>query len=195
MAAQVWLLLGAALAQYAPDLPPTPPQSPRKPSKNLSAPSGLLQSPHQPQPLSSYSFPSSTSNRPVDFSPAVSQKVSPVTTRSTSGSVSRPPSYSHANATSRRLTPTSSTSSSPRHLPVSLPPVTPRRSSFAPVVACSGFCHLGLRYHQPAGPSSYWRSYFRGAYQGGPRLRPSSRHHWQVSQGKASREPCCRQSL
>ena len=41
------------------------------------------------------------------------------------GSLTRLP----ANA-SRRLTPASSTSSSPRHLPISLPPISPRRASF-----------------------------------------------------------------
>ncbi|KAF8886054.1 hypothetical protein CPB84DRAFT_1787859 [Gymnopilus junonius] len=129
-AAQVWLLLGAALAQYVPEYPPTPLESPPNMPKNLSTSSMLQQSPHQLQPLTGYSFPPSATTGPVELSPAVGQKLSPVTTRSTSGSVPRIPSYSHSHSASRRITPTSSTSSSPRHLPISLPPVTPRRASF-----------------------------------------------------------------
>ncbi|KDR78745.1 hypothetical protein GALMADRAFT_244288 [Galerina marginata CBS 339.88] len=125
-AAQVWLLLGAALAQYVPTYPPTPPQSPPKVPTHLASPSVPQTSPHPP--ISGYSFPPSSSTKAPDTSPSIGRRMS-APRRSTSGSLSRMSSYV-ATASTRRLTPTSSTSSSPRHLPVSLPPVTPRRASF-----------------------------------------------------------------
>ncbi|KIM46428.1 hypothetical protein M413DRAFT_441521 [Hebeloma cylindrosporum] len=122
-ASQVWLLLGASLAQYVPDYPPTPPLSPPPPSKQALSPL-MTQNPPQPTPVSGYSFPPSLSNKTTDSANS-GHKTSPGR-RSTTESLSRISSHS---STSRRLTPTSSTSSSPRHLPISLPLGTPLKSS------------------------------------------------------------------
>ncbi|KAJ3511977.1 hypothetical protein NLJ89_g3787 [Agrocybe chaxingu] len=131
MAAQVWLLLGACLAQYLPDYHPTPPLSPVG-RKAKQIPSPLL--PHaSPQPSSTtspYTFPISL-NPKAETPSSAGQKISPGR-RSTDASLSRRTSLGRTPSTSnsRRLTPTSSASSSPRHPPVSLPPITPRRASF-----------------------------------------------------------------
>ncbi|KAF9532667.1 hypothetical protein CPB83DRAFT_867467 [Crepidotus variabilis] len=118
-AAQVWLLLGASLAEYVPDFPPTPPPSP-PPYMANKAPS--------PKPPSfnrtNYAFPPPLSTKPSSDSHSL-HRISPGRA-STTGSLSRVSS----GAAARRLTPTSSASSSPRHLPHSLPPITPRRGSF-----------------------------------------------------------------
>lgn len=120
--AQVWLLLGAALAQYVPEFPPTPPLSP---IADISSPLPLP-SPQVPQPTSGYSFPPSSESKTAESSPIPTENISPAR-RSTSGSLTR---VSSQPPSTRRLTPTSSTSSSPRHLPIALPSTTPRRSSF-----------------------------------------------------------------
>lgn len=121
-ASQIWLLLGAAIATYVPDFPPSPPVSPRQLSKS---PSPFAQSSPRPPSSTAYSFPPSLSGKTATGSSSPAQKISPGR-RSTSGSLSRMPSSSNT----RRLTPNSSTNSSPRHLPVGLPPITPRRPSF-----------------------------------------------------------------
>jgi len=114
-ASQVWLLLGASLAQYIPEYPPTPPRSP--PSLASKVPTPIVtQNPPQPTPMSGYSFPPSA---------ASGHKISPGR-RSMNESLSR---MSHTPSSST-LTPTSSTSSSPRHLPLSLSPGTPLKGSF-----------------------------------------------------------------
>jgi len=121
-ASQVWLLLGASLAQYIPEYPPTPPLSPPPPAKKVLSP--LITQNPQPTPVSGYSFPPPLSTKTTD-SATSGHKISPGR-RSTTESVSRISSHIPS---SRRLTPTSSTSSSPRHLPISLPPGTSLKSS------------------------------------------------------------------
>ncbi|KAH9481800.1 GATOR complex protein WDR24 [Psilocybe cubensis] len=127
-AAQIWLLLGASLAEYIPAHPPTPPPSPPTIPTDPPAPTTQL-SPSISTNLTGYSFPTSSTNKSAELSPSIPQRISPAR-RSTSGSLSRVSSHTPSSSTSRRLTPTSSTSSSPRHIPLSLPPVTPRRASF-----------------------------------------------------------------
>lgn len=124
-ASQVWLLLGASLAQYIPEYPPTPPLSPPRPAKKVLSPL-ITQNPSQATPASGYSFPPSLSTKTTD-SVTSGHKISPGR-RSTTESLSRISSHTPSSSTSRRLTPTSSTSSSPRHLPISLPPGTPLKS-------------------------------------------------------------------
>ncbi|KAG6873052.1 hypothetical protein C0995_003532 [Termitomyces sp. Mi166 len=112
--AQTWLLLGASLADL---IPPTPAiLSPTKVSSVQPTPHAVT-SPTVTSNL--YSFPTSAST------PSQLRKASPnhaplVTPRSASTS------------TSRKITPVSSNASSPRQIPVSLPPLpstTPRRPS------------------------------------------------------------------
>lgn len=124
-ASQVWLLLGASLAQYIPEYPPTPPLSPPPSAKKVLSPL-MTQNSTQATPASGYSFPPLLSTKTTD--PVTSShKISPGR-RSTTESLSRMSSHTPSSSTSRRLTPTSSTSSSPRHLPISLPPGSPLKS-------------------------------------------------------------------
>jgi hypothetical protein len=125
-ASQVWLLLGASLAQYIPEYPPTPPLSPPPSAKKVLSPL-ITQNPPQLTPAGGYSFPSSLSTKTTD-SATSGHKISPGR-RSTTESLSRMSSHIPASSTSRRLTPTSSTSSSPLHLPITLPPGMPLKSS------------------------------------------------------------------
>ena len=125
-ASQVWLLLGASLAQYIPEYPPTPPLSPRPPAKKVLSPL-ITQNPPQTTPASGYSFPPSLSAKTTD-SVTSGHKISPGR-QPTTESLSRMSSHTPSSSTSRRLTPTSSTSSSPRHLPISLPPGVPLKNS------------------------------------------------------------------
>jgi len=63
-------------------------------------------------------------------------KISPVRRSNSNGEVSKMVVHNTPASTSRRLTPTSSTASSPRHLPVPLPPSTSRISSLVGRRAC-----------------------------------------------------------
>ncbi|KAF9443030.1 hypothetical protein P691DRAFT_844497 [Macrolepiota fuliginosa MF-IS2] len=117
--AQIWMLMNTSLTQHIPSLPPTPPQSPPPPriSSLTNLPRHTASTPTSA--LASYPFPSSTS---ASRSPDVSRKrASP---RHFPIKIGRSPS------TSQRATPNSSNSSSPLHLPLTLPPITPRRPSF-----------------------------------------------------------------
>ncbi|KAJ7594255.1 hypothetical protein C8J56DRAFT_926294 [Mycena floridula] len=111
--AQVWLLLATSLAEIAPPepeiLPMAETKTPRKPSlpSSVSAPA-VLSTTSFTFPLASVSKKQSSPNHITDSIPRVSQR---------SGSTS----------TSRKLTPTSSNSSSPQQPINSLPPVTPRQ--------------------------------------------------------------------
>ncbi|PPQ79096.1 hypothetical protein CVT25_002889 [Psilocybe cyanescens] len=171
-AAQVWLLLGASLAEYVPNNPPTPPPSPPHiPSDPLVAVPQV--SPHPPPNLTGYSFPAPSASKTAESSPSISQKLSPVR-QSTSGSLPRASSHTPSSSTSRRLTPTSSTSSSPRHLPLSLPPVTPRRASFfgrRESTDSSSISHLAI-FRRPSIPPSLGIT----ASSPGDRSTPSLRH-------------------
>ncbi|KJA20557.1 hypothetical protein HYPSUDRAFT_216934 [Hypholoma sublateritium FD-334 SS-4] len=129
-AAEAWLLLGASLAQFVP--PPLQPATIKLKTKKI--PSPLLPSrpfPQQTSAVNGYTFPSSTS---MGTSPDKGSFVtrSSAGQRSASVSVSRMTSYgASASASSHsRLTPTSSTTSSPRNLPVPLPLLTPMHGSF-----------------------------------------------------------------
>jgi len=124
-ASQVWLLLGASLVQYIPEYPPTPPLSPPPSAKKVLSP--LMTQNPQLTPAGGYSFPPSLSTKTTD-SATSGHKISPGR-RSTTESLSRMSSHIPSSSTSRRLTPTSSTSSSPHHLPIALPPGMPLKSS------------------------------------------------------------------
>ncbi|KAG6810839.1 hypothetical protein H0H92_010103, partial [Tricholoma furcatifolium] len=111
--AQIWLLLGASLA----DLIPANASDPLSPTKPPPAQ-------HNPHPVSSpaipaasYTFPSSAST------PSQLRKSSP-----NHGPAATP--LSTSTSASRKITPVSSNASSPRQLPTALPSTTPRRPSF-----------------------------------------------------------------
>ncbi|KAJ7046897.1 hypothetical protein C8F04DRAFT_938106 [Mycena alexandri] len=117
--AQTWLLLASSLTTLVPELPPTPPRSPPAPHSALPTSASA-----PPAIASNYSFPpipnldASDLVTKSDKSPGrASSKASPHEARSSSTS------------TSRKLTPTSSSASSPRLQVGSLPPVTPRPPS------------------------------------------------------------------
>ncbi|KAJ7125451.1 hypothetical protein C8R43DRAFT_1030196 [Mycena crocata] len=110
---QMWSLLASSLTTLVPELPPTPPQSPPPASSalptSLSAPAAIA---------SNYSFPPVNNSNTGDS--AADAGKSP-------GRSSEP--RSSSTSTSRKLTPTSSSASSPRFHVGSLPPVTPRPPS------------------------------------------------------------------
>ncbi len=116
--AQVWSLLGAAMSDYLPGDTQSSANSasndPEKKIHNAENPASNL---------TEYVFPASLSSGYARDASS-HQKISPGR-RSTGGSIIRMPSHS----VSRHRTPASSASPSPRHPPVSLPPITPRRPS------------------------------------------------------------------
>jgi WD repeat-containing protein 24 len=125
--AETWLLLGASLTEYLPRLPVPLPKSPpvsrhKSPiPHSLSVPMGL--------PSSTYSFPSSASAPPGS---SQLRKTSP-SHASIYSTDSPHPAQARAAArsvsSSRKMTPASSKSSSPRQATVGLPPNTSRRRS------------------------------------------------------------------
>ena len=113
--AQVWSLLGAAMSDYLPeDTQPSAKSASNDPEKKVKNPASNL---------TEYAFPASLSSGYARDASS-HQKISPGR-RSTGGSTVQMPSHS----VSRHRTPASSASPSPRHPPVSLPPITPRRPS------------------------------------------------------------------
>ncbi|TFK37938.1 hypothetical protein BDQ12DRAFT_713152 [Crucibulum laeve] len=133
-AAHTWLLVGSSLAECLPKLPPTPPTTPPDDASRVQSPA--IQRHHAISAPASFPSTSTTTpytfpHRPVDA--AHVQKISPGR-----GSVRsleqvhnkighRSPS---APRSKDKMTPASSTSSSPRHVLPTLPPITPRKSSF-----------------------------------------------------------------
>jgi hypothetical protein len=117
-ASQVWHLLGATLEEFAPPTPP-PPRSPHHRLKSL-PPSHPQAGYHFPAAPSNYSFPgNSVDNASNKWSPGgyiQNSNTNQLAVRSRSPS------------TARRLTPSSSKSNSPMHIPVPLP-ITPNRTN------------------------------------------------------------------
>ncbi|KAJ7172380.1 hypothetical protein C8R46DRAFT_894774 [Mycena filopes] len=114
--AQTWLLLASSLTTLVPELPLTPPHSPPPPHSALptsvSAPPGIA---------SNYSFPPVPSTSISDLTPKTDKSPGRASTKASP--------HDRSSSTSRRLTPTSSSASSPRLQIGSLPPVTPRAPS------------------------------------------------------------------
>jgi hypothetical protein len=116
--AQVWSLLGAAMSDYIPGDTQSPANSASNdPEKKIHNAKNSASN------LTEYAFPASLSSG-YGRDASSHQKISPGR-RSTGGSITQIPSHS----VSRHRTPASSASPSPRHPPVSLPPITPRRPS------------------------------------------------------------------
>lgn len=115
-AVQVWLLMGAALSDYIPDVESTP--TPRYKTKKGSVPPPISAPPVM---STSYTFPSS----------AATYKTSPGR-RSVHSAEPAPriPHRSPSASAPRKLTPSSSAASSPRHVSIGLPPMTPNKPSF-----------------------------------------------------------------
>ncbi|KAL0945856.1 hypothetical protein HGRIS_012140 [Hohenbuehelia grisea] len=117
VAAQTWLLLGASLTDLVPEsMLAQSPSGSQEPvmSKSKSAPAVLLSSLSTPDDF----------NRSFDSASAALPKLSPIASRN-------PMRTERSLSATRRITPTSSNSSSPHLLPGALPPITPRRPSVA----------------------------------------------------------------
>lgn len=120
--------MGVLLTDCKPDFPPTPPQSPQVKAKlplTVATPSIAGSTPGVGSYFGTYTFPPNLNSvAPGSF---ISQK-SPIRVPLSLDQASRV--LLGSPGTSRKKTPASSTSSSPRHIAGPLPPITPRRGSF-----------------------------------------------------------------
>lgn len=123
-AAQTWLLLGASLSECMPGLPTPPHTFISNPASRQKSPIPFSLSVPSSMPNHAYTFPSSVSAPPGSTQ---LRKTSPghMSTQSTDSPRAR--ASARSVSSSRKLTPVSSKSSSPRQGPVALP--TPRRLS------------------------------------------------------------------
>ncbi|KAF8885529.1 hypothetical protein BD779DRAFT_1533641 [Infundibulicybe gibba] len=120
--AQAWLLLGASVVDIVPTEAPTPSKDVPTLAHSVSAPAAIP---------NSYSFPSNPSIRSAESAPSSTiQNTSPG--RGSIRSIDqnfRITQRTSSTSTPRRLTPTSSNSSSPRNISSALPSITPRQPS------------------------------------------------------------------
>ncbi|TFK20632.1 WD40 repeat-like protein [Coprinopsis marcescibilis] len=167
-AVQTWSLMASAFTSFIPPPLPTLPASPRtKTRKGLPI---ILQPPATP--ANGYSFPPV----PTPGSDSLPRRSPAHKSRSLSSTNSN--SRSRSVSMNRHLTPSSSKSNSPLHIPNNLPPITPSRSTFSRRESVDS----GVLRHPSTGrrPSISGPS---GSYVASPGEKPSSASLKHVGEG------------